>query len=57
MLPKSGVTYLQLWHSMKVNVPQYSLEYANMPIQDYEWLDPAHVALVYSNAVVIKHVV
>ena len=57
MLPKSGGTYLNIWHAMKVNVPQYLLEYASQPIQDYEWLDSQHVVLTLSHAVVVKHVV
>lgn len=57
LLPKSAVTYLQNWHAMKVNVPQYLLEYAGQPIQDFEWLDSSHVVLAMSHAVVIKHLV
>ena len=42
---------------MKVNVPQYLLEYANQPIHDFEWLDSNRVVLTMSHTVVIKHLV
>ena len=56
MLPRGAVTYLNLWHAAKVNIPQYVLEYGGAPIQDFEWLDSNHVVLAMSNAIVIKHV-
>ena len=55
-LPRSGVTYLHVWHVLKPHVPQYLLEYGNQPIQDFEWLDANHCVLGMGHAVVIKHI-
>lgn len=41
---------------MKSFVPQYNVEYASLPIEDYEWYDTNHCVILAKKALAIKQV-
>ena len=52
--PYSSASQLNLWHAIKPFVPQYNVEYASLPIEDYEWFDTNHCIILVKKAVAIK---